>query len=286
MHSFLRAVGLSELKTGSDLNRILRRLAGSRPDEFVTREKHGAAYGERLYSLSDRTGLMVRGEYDRSGRFVRDYSLPFVKGMQESLCEYISVEKQSDRDSYLGIAEDSGLGIPLVFYLLNAADYLDRGEAAEGVKLPVRLAGLSTYGKIVLPVSRKAAAGTAKKEKPGRAAREEGGEDHLQGPDNLMLDYFDAYTKVLQRIRNEDILSISKSYFMPCGIASDRYSVMGEILNIEESENVLTGETSYILTIDSNDIILDVCINTADLLGEPLTGRRFRGDIWLISKCD
>ncbi len=35
------------------------------------------------------------------------------------------------------------------------------------------------------------------------------------------------------------------------------------------------------MTIESNSIVLDVCINEQDLLGVPERGRRFRGIIWL-----
>ena len=42
-----------------------------------------------------------------------------------------------------------------------------------------------------------------------------------------------------------------------------------------------TKEKIYVMTIEANGIILDVCINQQDLVGEPAVGRRFRGIIWL-----
>ena len=44
---------------------------------------------------------------------------------------------------------------------------------------------------------------------------------------------------------------------------------MGEILDFMEFKNILTGEEIYQLTLDSNDVQFDVCINKKDLLGEP-----------------
>ena len=35
------------------------------------------------------------------------------------------------------------------------------------------------------------------------------------------------------------------------------------------------------MTIESNNLIYDICINYKDLLGEPEVGRRFKGNIWL-----
>ena len=46
-------------------------------------------------------------------------------------------------------------------------------------------------------------------------------------------------------------------------------------------KNILTGEDICQLTIESNDMQFDVCINKSDLLGEPAVGRRFKGLIWL-----
>ena len=68
---------------------------------------------------------------------------------------------------------------------------------------------------------------------------------------------------------------------MPYGIACDQYSIMGDILSVERVQNVLTEEYVYILTLECNDLIFDICINKEDLLGEPMPGRRFRGVVWM-----
>jgi hypothetical protein len=33
-------------------------------------------------------------------------------------------------------------------------------------------------------------------------------------------------------------------------------------------------------------MLIDMCINSEDLLGEPAAGRRFRGNIWLQGQLD
>ena len=95
------------------------------------------------------------------------------------------------------------------------------------------------------------------------------------------MEDMDTYSMISQRIVREDIFSIVDSYFMPYGIECDQYNVMGEILDFKVFKNILTGEEVYQLTLDSNDVQFDVCINKKDLLGEPQTGRRFKGIIWL-----
>ena len=46
-------------------------------------------------------------------------------------------------------------------------------------------------------------------------------------------------------------------------------------------KNHLTEEELYALTVNCNDLVFDVCINRADLLGEPAVCRRFKGVIWM-----
>ena len=86
---------------------------------------------------------------------------------------------------------------------------------------------------------------------------------------------------ISRRIADEDVFSIVTTHFMPCGVECDHYNIMGDILDVELRENNKTGEKIYVMTIESNSIVLDVCINEQDLLGVPERGRRFRGIIWL-----
>ena len=45
--------------------------------------------------------------------------------------------------------------------------------------------------------------------------------------------------------------------------------------------NDYTGEDIYVMTLECNDIVFDLCINAKDVVGEPAEGRRFKGRIWL-----
>ena len=46
-------------------------------------------------------------------------------------------------------------------------------------------------------------------------------------------------------------------------------------------QNSFTKEEIYVMTIESHDLVFEVCINKKDLYGEPLQGRRFKGTIWM-----
>jgi hypothetical protein len=45
--------------------------------------------------------------------------------------------------------------------------------------------------------------------------------------------------------------------------------------------NSHTKEEIYDLQLLCNDITFRLCINKQDLLGEPVIGRRFKGNIWM-----
>ena len=95
------------------------------------------------------------------------------------------------------------------------------------------------------------------------------------------MEDIDTYSLLSRRIAHEDVLSIVDSYFMPYGIESDQYSVLGEIMDVALLQNKLTQENIYSMEILCNDIVFDVCINQKDLLGEPEVGRRFKGNVWM-----
>ena len=110
------------------------------------------------------------------------------------------------------------------------------------------------------------------------AQAREGNEEAIE---NLTLEDMDMYSILSRRVMNEDIFSIVSSTFMPYGIESDQYSILGEILDYTIVENSITKEHIYCMKIECNDLIFDVCINSKDLIGEPAVGRRFKGNIWM-----
>ena len=102
--------------------------------------------------------------------------------------------------------------------------------------------------------------------------------------EHLTLQDMDVYTSLSRRVMREDIFSIVESSFMPYGIESDQYTVLGEILDCRKICNHMTGEEIWNIALNCNNILFDVCINAKDLLGEPAIGRRLRAQIWLQGK--
>ena len=217
--------------------------------------------------------------------FQADYYYPYFVGSGVTTEERIEIEKRTDREAYAGICDEMRIGVTLIFYLQNVIEYLQESRTKNGRKFPVNatISALSTDGKVILPIYKnESQIKTSEKLSNNRShlmeAAREGDEEAIE---SLTLEDIDTYSMISRRIMREDILSIVESYFMPYGIESDQYSVMGEILDSYTVENSITREKCYVLTINSNQMIFDVCINQTDLLGEPAPGRRFKGVIWM-----
>ena len=79
----------------------------------------------------------------------------------------------------------------------------------------------------------------------------------------------------------KSIYSIVDTHFMPSGLECDQYAILGEILNIDTIENLLTGKELYVLTVETNELQFDVCVPVEKVIGEPAIGRRLKAQIWL-----
>nr|WP_180006289.1 DUF3881 family protein [Blautia faecis] len=229
-------------------------------------------------------GITVCGQYDEDNEFHVEYSFPFFRGTGITSQESVVVERHAEKESYAGACDDMRLGVTLIFYLQNPAEYMlekYKGNMREGQ--PLTITGLAREGKILFPVQKDKEAVKVERELTKNrnnliAAARNGDEEAME---DLTMEDMDMYSMISERIVTDDVLTIVDTCFMPHGIECDQYSVMGEIVDFVNFKNILTGEKLCQMTIECNDIQFDVCINCADLLGEPAVGRRFKGLIWL-----
>src|SRR5699024_1873542 len=98
-------------------------------------------------------------------------------------------------------------------------------------------------------------------------AARRGDEDAIE---SLTLEDMDTYTAISRKIQKEDVFSLVDTYFMPYGVECDQYSILGEIQECHKVKNRMTGENVWIMTVECNELNFDVCINEADLFGEPM----------------
>lgn len=300
MHKYLRAIGFSEVKTRQQLQEIINEVVTKTivhpVDQSKEKEKYHIyrdfvadseehIYAEMCLNFSENTGVCIRGEFDQDNVFYYEYYFPYLNGTQISSCADISVERHSEKESYAGICDDIKVGVSLIFYLQNMISYKKKNEMnlLPIVGTSLTLSALSIEGTIMMPIIKNEK--EKKRIKKASSQRNQliaearmGNEDAIE---SLTLDDMDTYSSISRKIHNEDVFSLVDTCFMPYGVECDLYSILGEILDIRYDKNVMTKEELVVMTIECNEITLDVAINKKDLFGEPAVGRRFKGVIWL-----
>ncbi len=289
-HRFLRSIGFSGMKNRKEIKKILK-LAVMTPTEkqYVTLPDDSIAVEYRK-DFSDSFGIAVCGEFSDDADFDYEFYYPYFRGQYVSTTTEIDLERLAENETFAGVFDDTRVGISIIFRLFNRLDYLKilMRDDVHTVREPVTLSGLAESGTILLPIKKDKK--QIIKEKKETIERNKLIADARAGDETAMevltLKDIDMYSTISRRIMTEDVFTLVDTYVMPSGLECDMYSVMGEILGVKEEENNLTGEAVFDLTLNCNDLVFDVCVNKSDLIGEPLLGRRFKGNIWLMGKID
>ena len=230
-------------------------------------------------------GLSLIGEYDINGALSIEHYFPYMKGQRIMQFENIMIQKQTDKESYAGVCEDYHLGMTIIFYIINIADYAKSKwlNYSNRQITNVRFSGLCINGVILLGMhhTKQEIAIDAKGRERRNHLLESAREGDMDAMEQLTYDEMNTYTSISSRIIREDVLSIIDTSFMPCGVECDHYMIIGNIYAVEKLQNTYSREIVYNLLVEANGLVINICINEADLQGEPRVGRRFRGEIWL-----
>lgn len=288
MHSYLRAIGFSDIKNRSDLNKLINHIVENATNIKTVQLNHQNSLTEMSMEFGDNIGITIRGEYDQNDVFQLDNYFPYAVGTGISTQEDLAINKKVDTEAYTGMCDDYRLGVSLIFYIQNVAEYLQRKNQEQKLSpnIPVALSALSLEGRVLLPIEKdEIQVKNLTAEKINRsnliAEAKKGNQDAI---DSLTIEDIDTYAMVTKRAKKEDIYSIVDTCFIPYGSESDNYSILATILDSRLIKNTLTNEEIYDLNVICNDITFRVCINKKDFLGEPLPGRRFKGNIWMQGK--
>lgn len=285
MHQYLKSIGFDDIRNKKQLIQILKDVEESytghqliQQDETTDLCEYEKEYGEQI-------GISICGDMDIDETFYLRYYIPYFKGTGVTSYADVSVERRIDREAYVGICEDTKVGINLVFYLQNMMEYLNEKKiSGKSIRYSsVTLAGLSEGGRILLPVLKSREQEKEQQEEVHNrmmllSAAKAG---DPQAIESLTLDDIDTYSKVSRRLISEDVFTIVDTYLMPYGIECDRYSILGEIRECRKIQNEVTREGIWIMKLDVNGLLFDVCVPVKNLMGEPAAGRRFKGNIWL-----
>ena len=285
MHKYLRAVGFSKIKNHNEVHDLILDVIKNATNRSYTSNSEESMLAMFCKDFTNNMGIAVCGEFDKDDKFTYEYYFPYFIGSNISSDDNISVERHAEKESYAGVCDDLKVGVSLIFYLQNVISY---AKVKYNNLLPVRgtsftLGALSIGGKIILPIEKdeqdieKSRMNSIKRSKLMAQARE-GNEEAIE---TLTLEDMDIYNSVCKKIRNEDVLSLVDTYFMPFGVECDQYSILAEIKECTLIKNKETDEEIYVMTLNCNELTFDMCINKIDLYGEPKVGRRFKGTIWM-----
>lgn len=292
MHSYLRAIGFSKLKNRREQNTLITSALKNNTDKIEIEISSGIRLVQINRNFGKNLGISIIGECDNEEILSIDHFFPYCFGYHTTDQADIQIEPHTDKEAYSAVSEDYNLGMTLIYSLQNIVDYVRSTWSNDYYKNPkkVKLGALSLEGRILYGVHLDYIAcpydkqPISSKDRQKLIAKAKSGD--MDALENLTLDDMDTYSLITKRIKDEDLLTVVETYFMPYGIDNEHYSILGIIQNIEQIINEFSGEMVYNLTILCNDITLDVVINSLDLQGEPKTGRRFKGIIWLQGHVD
>ncbi len=301
MHKYLRAIGFSKVRTREDLQALInevveKTIMTSDVKGEVTKNEYMSGrdmamdvedriFAELFLDFVHGAGICVRGEFDDEDSFLYQYYFPYLRGENISSNEDVTVERHAEKESYAGVCDDIKVGVSLIFYLQNMIPYKKLQSLSQ---LPIQgtsliLSALSVNGMIMMPIiknereKRRIKKATSERNQLIAQARR-GDEEAIE---SLTLDDMDTYTMISRKIQKEDIFSLVDTYFMPYGVECDQYSVLGEIVQVRTDKNRVSDEEVVMMTVECNELTIEVGINKIDLYGEPAVGRRFKGVIWL-----
>ena len=285
MHQYLKAIGFDNINTRYDLKDLMEDVEAGFTHQTIVSYRPGEDFCELRREYGQCIGVSLCGELDDDDNFYPDYYFPYFEGSGISTYADIAIERKIEKEQYVGMCEDSKIGISLIFTLQNGIEYMRERQAGftTGVTTSVTLSGLALSGMILLPVVKderqlKSEQAASDNRKMLLNAARNGDQSAIE---TLTLDDIDIYSQVSRRLANEDVFSIVDTYFMPYGVECDLYSIMGEILAVRHRTNSATGVELYQMKLNVNEMQFDVCVPAEEVMGEPEIGRRIKGTIWL-----
>lgn len=285
MHQYLKAIGFGNVRSKKEMNKVLLQVKNLFTQQDLISQDEEIDFCEYRKEFGAGIGISLCGDMDIDENFERNYYYPYFFGTGITSYADVYVERRMDREAYEGICEDVKIGINLIFHLQNTAEFLKKQQAGkDSVKYKsVTLSGLCNGGTILLPVLKDKEQEERQREEVHNrmmlvSAAKSGDQDAIE---SLTMDDIDTYSRVSQRLVSEDVFSIVDTYIMPYGIECDHYSILGEILELQRIMNEHTKEEIYVMKLDVNSLLFDICVPVETVIGSPDIGRRFKGNMWL-----
>ena len=124
MHSYLRAVVFSKITKRSSIRQIITDVVENYDDKTIVKDHPEGVFAEFSKNYGCDCGITVCGQYDENNVFYPDYYFPFFRGTGITTQENVIIERHTEKESFAGACDDLRIGVTLIFYLQNAAEYM------------------------------------------------------------------------------------------------------------------------------------------------------------------
>ena len=288
MHKFLKAAGFGSLTEKKIYDLIWKNVVRREYSSGSAALDKETVIVEYRRKVNNYIGICAAVVY--AGIDYRElvYYFPYYNSEELSSESECSIERHTAADTYSGIIDEYSLGISLIFYINNPLGITKRSDRGNNIKFQgTYLAAFANEGTVILPV---AEPDNEIYDDTAALSREELLEAAFGGDEDAIETLTSSDISMLQelsdRIEYEDLYSVVEQSFMPCGIECDQYSIIGEIIEVDEDVNIITNESLWLLRVSCNDISFRLCINKNSLIGEPMKGRRIKCRIWMQGRLD
>ena len=94
MHSFLKAVGFSDLEGRTDEEKLMNLVIENATERQVAKISDKRSAVELYMEVAENVGMILCGEYDERGNFHAEYYFPVLKGQNTSMTEAVYINKR------------------------------------------------------------------------------------------------------------------------------------------------------------------------------------------------
>ena len=103
VHSYLRAIGFSNIEDRTELERLFSIIMEEPTTKRVYKKENDKEFVEIEKRFTKNMGIVIRGEVDRNGKFYMEHYFPCFYSSLLSTKEEVTIIKKVDTDSYTGI---------------------------------------------------------------------------------------------------------------------------------------------------------------------------------------
>ncbi|OOB76975.1 MAG: hypothetical protein BEN19_03095 [Epulopiscium sp. Nuni2H_MBin003] len=284
----INAIGFSDITEQKHLNKLVETTLRSPTYQSIAVDKNKLQIAEYRKKVAPHTYILVRVSVEENIKEVTKFNVEECEACVESTIksEFEDIEVECiDGTLYYVICEEKNTSMQIIFWMQNLVEYLNEKQKGKTI-IGASILGLALEGTIILPIIKDE--DEIEFENEERDKIREIVERIKQGDEEaselLEEEEKELDAQLIERLKEEDFLSIMSGYFIPLSYDESMYAILGDIIEIKERKNEQTNEKMYVFKLDINSMLVEIIINKKTLIGMPMVGMRFLGSCWLQGK--